>query len=109
MSKFKWQMQDHGLGGSMYCYDRDYMVAEAHGSGGRYSVKLHTYPLQPYGGPFPHDIYDPNDNIQKVIETRLLTGRWPSGIDKDQDMQDANINQGNILNEYLGDDHASIW
>lgn len=104
MNQFQWQIHDHGLGGSMYCYAGGQKVAEAHGSGGNYNVRIFFDGLKL----FDQNINDKNDRIQEVIETYLWTGRWPSGLNTEQDHQDARQVQEDIVFGCL-DCHQESW
>ncbi len=78
MTKYVWRFSDHGLGGSMYCYVGNELMAEAHGSGGQYSVKVHRRNFPGGESDFVHkeEVFDPQDHIMPIVEQFLDTGFW---------------------------------
>ncbi len=95
----------------MYCFKNGRKVAEAHGSGGQYSVKIIRGVGSGQYGEIEsrHEIYDENDSIQAVVEQFLTTGRWPRGMDQSQDDHDASKVYGDILGDAIGSGPADEY
>lgn len=84
MGRFKWKLLDHGLGGTLECFVDGNKVAEASGSGGRYSVSVamdFVYRTQqPTGLVRIGEVFVDSDEIDKAVEFFLVNGSWLASV-----------------------------